>query len=70
MGWFERPLTSNQYKELAQSVMFLSELKEIIVEQILIDMYQVMNIFLGSLSEKDSTSYHLVSILLTIIKVH
>ncbi|XP_068208846.1 piRNA biogenesis protein EXD1-like [Palaemon carinicauda] len=54
--WFERPLPNALCEGLARSVMYLRELRLVLVRLMMVDLAQIIGLYLGSLRDKDSTT--------------
>ncbi|XP_076048961.1 piRNA biogenesis protein EXD1-like [Oratosquilla oratoria] len=52
--WFERPLPNALYEGMAQSVMYLQELRLALLNLVMVDLVQITNIYLGAFRDKDA----------------
>ncbi|XP_064104473.1 piRNA biogenesis protein EXD1-like [Macrobrachium nipponense] len=54
--WFERPLPNPLCEGLARCVMYLRELRLILMKFMMVDLVQITNLYLGALRDKDSAT--------------
>ncbi|XP_066988005.1 piRNA biogenesis protein EXD1-like isoform X2 [Macrobrachium rosenbergii] len=54
--WFERPLPNPLCEGLARRVMYLRELRLILMKLMMVDLVQITNLYLGALRDKDSAT--------------